>query len=530
MADKSRISGLKSLIPFRAKNQTGATSADLVNLADKMGYDVIVGRDGQVVPVPRDVGKDDINTGFASKWDRLWDKSGAKANNRDARMQSYERMDSAGAEGAVVLDCYADEVLTIVDSMKNSIMIKISDKQIREKVMRVLEMNGILASAREDVRSLCKNGDFVYIVHAAEGKELRQIEESTAETGVKIDAPLRPEDVFVTFMPGSHYKVDASPSKIFRLTPNEAQPDATIDRDLKPWEFAFFSIRNRDTYPYGMSILEKMRVPFEQLVVLEQLLAVTRANRMDRIAVSVPGIGGDPSSTLARLSALKNTIKTIVLGAVGGAQRLTRNQDISMTEYLWVPEGFKVEKLATSIEAGTVEDVEYFRDKLYNASRMPKGFFLASDGSGQTRPMTLKQQDIKFARTLIPVQDAFCLGFRQLVTLIAFYVGADISTLEVDVSIKKSPYISGELVETYQDVMNLVNNYISLRTVTDKEYQITKAEIKRLCDLVGAPYEIILADAEIDPENPDVVSSLYESTSYEIQKPKTLMDICRMGV
>lgn len=527
MADTKITTNLiRRLSPFRAKAQVGATPADLAALADKMGYDVVMSKDGEVVPIPRDIARDE-GSGFANKWERLWDQSGAKTNNRDARLGSYERMDSAGAEGAVVLDTYADETLTIVDSLKNSIQIQISDNQIRERVMQVLEMNGVLTSAREDVRSLCKNGDFAYTIHAAEGSELAQILDEDARSGVKIDKPLDPRNIFLTFVAGTKYKVESSASKVYKLVPNESTDEKAFDRELKPWEFAFFSIRNRDTYPYGLSILEKMRIPFEQLTVLEQLLAVTRASRVDRIAVSVPGVGGDPASVLARLSNLKNTIKTIILGQSNSNQRVTRNQDYGMTEYLWVPAGFDVKKLATSIEAGTVDDVNYFRDKLYNASRMPKGFFLADDGQGQTRPMTLRQQDIKFARTLIPVSEAFCLGLRQLILLIAFYVGADLSTLKVEVSIKKSPYISSELLQSYQDVLGLVNAYISLHSQSGETYKISREEIQQLCALVGAPYELIDATATPD-SNPSLISSLYESaTSSHPLKVESLIDVCR---
>jgi hypothetical protein len=528
MADTKITTGLiRRLSPFRTKAQTGATPADLAALADKMGYDVAVSKDGEVIPIPRDIGRDE-GTGFSNKWERLWDQSGAKTNNRDARLGSYERMDSAGAEGAVVLDTYADETLTIVDSLKNSIQIQISDEKIRERVMQVLEANNVLTSAREDVRSLCKNGDFAYTIHAAQGSELVQIQEATAQTGVKIDRPIEPNNIFLSFVPATKYKVEASAAKIFKLAPNEAVSDQPLERDLKPWEFSFFSIRNRDTYPYGLSILEKMRIPFEQLTVLEQLLAVTRASRVDRIAVSVPGVGGDPASVLARLSNLKNTIKTIILGQSNSNQRVTRNQDYGMTEYLWVPAGFDVKKLATSIEAGTVDDVNYFRDKLYNASRMPKGFFLADDGQGATRPMTLKQQDIKFARTLIPVSEAYCLGLRQLILLIAFYVGGDLSTLKVEVSIKKSPYISSELVQSYQDVMSLINTYVSLHSQGGSEaYKISRDEIRRICSLVGAPFELVDASATPDSD-PSVISSLYESvTAHHPLRVANLLDVCR---
>jgi hypothetical protein len=344
--------------------------------------DIARDKDGGIVPVPRDLtnGDGSLTPNFADTWNRLFDDGSANSENRESRFKSYDRMDASGAESALILDTYADETLNIVDSSRYSIKVEMSDENIKKKVNECFNINGIWERAREDIRSLSKYGDFAFTISLrGNSGSMVRVDEKTAN-GVKISDPLKPESININFLKSPSYELRSTQSQIYKLVLSNTAPKAVLaannDREdgFNPWEFVLVSIGSRDTYPYGISMLEKVRLPWEQLTVLEQLLAVTRANKIDRVAITVPTGGGDITAVMRKLSMLKNFVKTVVLNM--GNQRVSRNQDFGLTDYLWLPDSFKAQKLATSIDTGTIDDVNYFRDRFYNAARLPQGFFL----------------------------------------------------------------------------------------------------------------------------------------------------------
>jgi len=491
-----KSSFLAGIFTRRKQVQKGVSVRDVQTLLPDLGYDLKTTPDGQLVPIRSgEVDYDTSVDNFHSRWSSSTLDSVDLVASRSSRLKAYKKMDKSGAEGSVVLDVIADEVVNIGDSSEASLVIEINDKNLREKVMAVLESNNVLTSVRADIRSLCKSGDFSYTVTRRDGSRLvPELTEGNAGEYTSIKSPFSKDDLSVVFRTSETYELEASRSRIYEMILEDpTEPGGTKGGDkFFPWEYALFSIASRDTFPYGLSELEKMRVPWEKLTILEDLLAITRANRLDKIAITVPGLRGDPSSVLNRLSQLKNSLRNILLG--GSGARISRNQDTSLVDYLWIPEGFDAKKLSTSLEVSSIEDVEYFRDKLINASRLPKGFFLASEGQGQQRPLSLRQQDIKFARSLIPIGEAYCLGLKKLITLLALYLGGDVSKTPVRVYFKKSPYISGELMQTYKDAYDLVSTYKELKGTFSEQIQITDIEVKKLLDLIGMPHGMMFPD------------------------------------
>jgi hypothetical protein len=500
MAQTSRFSKFVTGLGIRRKEvQQGPAIQDLIKLAQDQGYNLMATKSGELVPVPQDMDEREINT-LQNRWSGIEASSSDLVNNRITRLGMYKKMDRSGGEGAIVLDTLADEIVNITDYTEQSLQIKISDEKIRNDVFEILHNNNVLENIRSDVRSLCKYGDFGYVLTKPTGNKLIDLAAEEVAKGTMLKLPYAKNDIKINYVNSEMYELTHSNNKLYEM---QLGANAEINKELHlkddtyyPWEYALFSVGSRDTFPYGMSELEKMRLPWEKLSILEELLAITRANRLEKIAITVPGLKGDPTSVLARLSQLKNSIRNIVLGFNSTSSRISRNQDTGLTEYLWIPEGFDAKKLSTSIEVSSIEDVEYFRDKVINASRMPKGFFLASEGQGAQRPMSLRQQDIKFARSLIPISEAYSAGLKKLITLIIFYLGHDINSVKVNVTFKKSPYITSELLETYDSVYKIIQQYKELKGSFSESKEITDIDVKRLLDLMGAPHVLIFPEQE----------------------------------
>lgn len=506
------FSQLKSILPYRQRITTGVSPTELIKLADEKGFNVIQGKDGQIDFIPKDFDTNvDIRT-LTEQWHSLSNVEPAVAQNREVRFRSYDRMDSQGGEGVIILDSYADEVLYSSSDNKEDIKIKISDTSYMDDIMKCLRMNGVLDSVREDVRSIAKYGDLAYCILPRRGVNLLRVPEDDALQYTQLtNIKLRPEDLVIRAVPSPQYDLVGLSNKILQLNLKEEsiQYRQLYEADeFKPWEFVLFSIRSRDTFPYGMSKLEPMRVPWENMTIVEQLLAITRANRVDKIAVSVPVGQSDPLSAVRKLGQLRNSIKSVLMGqnVPGGmtTSRVTRNQSQPMTEWFFVPEDFKVERLSTQLDIGSIQDVEYFRDKVINTSRIPKAYFLA-DGT-DTRTGSLRQQDLRFARTVQPIEEAYRRGLEDLIFLIAFYLGADISKFSVEVTLNRPPYVSKDLLETYSDVLDSFGKFVELKQLVEPDYKPTDSDVKQMLDTMGLPTTLLFRESEAASRTPNVAN------------------------
>src|SRR5690606_15883129 len=266
----------RDLLPSRqnVSTGTGATDQNLIRLADEMGYNLVKEpATGRMVPVPKDIAPGDIPS-VMTRWDSIYDMSFYSAENREKRIKMYELMDRSGAEGSVVLDVYADEIVNITDNSDKALQIQISgDDDLRAKIMQVLNANGVIANMRQDIRMMCKDGDCAYTITPRRGSTLHRVVETAANDGVKIDNPLRPEDLTLHFARSAEYELAGYRDKIYKLRiERDVLGGFKYDMDeYMPWEFAPFIIMDRECFPYGRSVLEKMRIPFEQLMVLEKL-------------------------------------------------------------------------------------------------------------------------------------------------------------------------------------------------------------------------------------------------------------------
>lgn len=469
-----------------APHPTPLNPVDIQRIASVLGVDVLFDPNGNAVPMPKGATPEEYRT-FEDRWAALSAQAYASGVNRDIRFRSYDRMDISGAEGAVVLDTYADEALNIMKSDKPGIEIKVSDPEIERQLRELMTTYHLLDAAREDIYTLCKYGDFAYAVLVKDRAHQLDPDTALSEGGAtKISRPVTTRDIQLRFLHPKQYNLQGYRGQLFRLMPNDDPGEMdSFDYELLPWEFALFSLASRDTFPYGKSILEKMRLPFEQLVVLEQLMAIARANKIDKIVVKTPALGGDPSSILSKLTHMRATFKSIIMGGTGNS-RISRNQDQSLTEYLWAPDGFAIDRLQSNIDISTIDDVEYFRDRLIAASRLPKGYFLADDATD--RWGALRQQDIKFARTLLPVQRAYLSGLKRLLMLCAFYLGADLAKLDISIIISSPQMLGADLLQQYQQVLGVITAYVQLRQSTDPSYSLSDEDFK-----------VILTELGIDP-------------------------------
>ena len=104
-------------------------------------------------------------------------------------------------------------------------------------------------------------------------------------------------------------------------------------------------------------------------------------------------------------------MKNAIFGSSDGTR--SKSRIAALTDVLFIPgserKEYGIDRLQSSIDVSSIDDVEYFRDKMLMATRLPKGYLLA-DQVIRIDEGALAQQDLKFSRSLLPMQFGYVDG------------------------------------------------------------------------------------------------------------------------
>ena len=175
---------------------------------------------------------------------------------------------------------------------------------------------------------------------------------------------------------------------------------------------------NSAFYPYGKSIAALCHRTFRSLKLMEDAMLIYRLSRAPERRIFYIDVGNLPSSRSEMyIERLKEKFKKEKFYDTRTDTVDARYNPMSADEDFFVPmkggSGTKIETLPGAQNLGEVEDVSYFRDKLLTALKIPKDYFVEKDGSGE-RKANLAQLDVKFARTILRVQQSIQLGIEAI--------------------------------------------------------------------------------------------------------------------
>ena len=359
-----------------------------------------------------------------------------------------------------------------------------NNKEAEKKVLDILQKNEIISSAdkptitRSEIRELAKFGDRYYKLIKDGKKDNLKI--------VKIKHP-HLISLLLDF-----------PS--LRTIGFRAKRD-----EFWPWEFVHMKIPDASFDPYGRSILEPMRAPFQQILINESLLALSRASKVERIVIRVPTTTKNPTSAFSSLMNARSILKNAIFGTSGSGKAKARVS--GLTDILWLPSGqeYDIDKLQSSIDVTNIEDVEFFRDKFLTGTRLPKSFLLADDTDRLTEGV-LSAQDLKFARALMPVQFGYTEGLTKLITMVLIVEGFDIEKISVEVSMRKPQAVMNSIIKNASESIGFVQEMIDsvARATGNEDGGVIgrKSWAKIMSTVTGLPVKFLNLFAK--PEAPEV--------------------------
>ena len=325
-------------------------------------------------------------------------------NYQTLRLQLYSDYEAMDTDSilASALDILADEA-TVKNDQGDVLTIKSSDENIQRVLHNLFyDVLNIEFNLWSWTRNMCKYGDFFLKLEVAEKFGVYNVLPYTVynvsrHEGHDQENPNKVEFIIDPDGLASHQDPN-------RINGRKEQNVITLDN----YEVAHFRLISDTHYlPYGRSYLEPARKVYKQLNLMEDAMLIHRIMRAPEKRMFYVNVGSIPPNEVEQfMQKTINTMKkTPYVDEQTGQYNLKFNMQNMMEDfYLPVRGGDATTRIETTkgLEYDGTNDINYLRDKLFAALKIPKAYFgYEGDLSGKA---TLAAEDIRFARTVERIQ------------------------------------------------------------------------------------------------------------------------------
>jgi hypothetical protein len=315
----------------------------------------------------------------------------------------YDVMDT-DAIIASALDIVADEC-SLKNDMGEVLQIKSSDEDIQKILYNLFyDVLNIEFNLWAWTRQMCKYGDFFLKLEISEKFGVYNVIPYSAyhiERQENFD-PENPSKVIFNYNPDGFY---GGSSSGYYSVPNQQNANMiTFDN----YEIAHFRLLSDMNYlPYGRSYIEPGRKLYKQYALMEDAMLIHRIVRAPEKRIFKINVGSIPPNEVENF--MQKTISTLkrtpYMDEKTGEYNLKYNmQNLLEDFYLPVRGNDQATQIETTpgLSYDGIQDVEYLREKLFAALKVPKAFMgYDADLSGKA---TLAAEDIRFGRTIDRIQ------------------------------------------------------------------------------------------------------------------------------
>jgi hypothetical protein len=306
---------------------------------------------------------------------------------------------------ASALDILADES-TLRNDMGEVLQIRSSDEDVQKILYNLFyDVLNIEFNLWPWIRNMLKYGDFFLKLEIAEKFGVYNVIPYNAfhierQDGYDKD---HPNSVRFRFDPDGI----SSPSDYgYYNVPNSGGQMNSIYFDN--YEMSHFRLLTDTNFlPYGRSYLEPARKLFKQYTMMEDAMLIHRIVRAPEKRIFYVNVGNIAPAEVENF--MQKTIskmkRTPYIDQQTGDYNLKYNMQ-NLLEDFYIPvrgndQSTKIDNLA-GLQWDGIQDVEYLRDKLFAALKVPKAFMgYEKDLTGKA---TLAAEDIRFARTIERIQ------------------------------------------------------------------------------------------------------------------------------
>jgi hypothetical protein len=380
-------------------------------------------------------------------------------NYQSARVQIYGDYDAMDTDAIVssALDIIADEC-TLKNEQGEVLQIRSSD----DNIQRILEnlfysVLNIEFNLWSWIRNMCKYGDFYLKMEIAEKYGVYNVIPFSAYNIIRQEGynPKNPNEVRFKYDPNAAVGSTSG----FSSTYNNQDPGIYFDN----FEMAHFRMTGDVNYlPYGRSYLEPGRKLFKQYTLIEDAMLIHRIVRAPERRIFYVNVGAIPPNEVENFvqRMMSKMKKTPLMDPTSGQYNMKYNQQNLLEDFVIPVRGNETSTridTAKGLEYNGIEDVAYFREKLFAALKIPKAFMgYEKDLTGKA---TLAAEDIRFARTIERIQRIIISELKKIALVHLYAHGyEDANAANFDITLTNPSIIyDQERVALMKEKIDLAN-------------------------------------------------------------------------
>ena len=420
--------------------------------------------------------------------------------------KDYESMDSDGIVSSA-LDIYADE--STMKSEYGSVLEITTDNENIKSILNNLfyDILNIEFNLWPWVRNMCKYGDFFLQLEINEKYGITNVAPLSAYDVARVEGLDEENPHYVKFVleQGGDQHSAYSTQKPHQM-------------ELENFEVAHFRLLSDSNFlPYGKSMIEQGRKVWKQLSLMEDAMMIHRIMRAPEKRVFQIDIGNIPPAEVDNYmqKILNKMKKTPIIDQATGEYNLKYNMQ-NITEDFFLPvrggdSGTRIESLpGLSYEA--VEDIEYLKNKMLAALRVPKAFLGYEESLGSKA--TLAAEDVRFARTIERIQRITVSELTKIAIVHLYsqgYQDADLVNFELNLTNPSTIYET-EKVELWNSKTQLASSMlqdgiVSTEWIYKNVFNFTEDKIKEMDNQIVFDYKQKFRRSQIESEGNDPAKS-----------------------
>lgn len=408
------------------------------------------------------------------------------------RYADYEEMDDY-PEIASAIDIFADDA-TQPDTVNNrTVWCTSKNVRVRTEVDNMIRRLNLDEEAWEITRSLVKYGnDFEELLVNDDGviglnylpaPSVRRIEGRHGELYGFIQDPRGKIGFSVDDFKAAMAKRQALITGDIKA--GEAGTDPTIA--FEDWEVVHFRLRGKQRRSvYGHSVLDSARWIWRRLMLLEDAAMIYRLHRApERFAFYVNVGDRSDQEAMLYLNRMRQQFRKNKYVNPRTGYLDQKVNPPAQDEDFYIPfrsgeDGSRVEMLSAPAWQH-MDDVEYFRSKLFAAMKIPRAYLGEDDGAVRS---VLSSQDIRFARTVLRVQREVRNGIRKMARVHLSALNIDPNSVDFDIQMT----VPSSLLELAQiearaaraDLAARMRDFVSLHWVLEHVFNLDDEEIQTI--------------------------------------------------
>jgi hypothetical protein len=411
-------------------------------------------------------------------------------NYQSARVQIYADYDAMDTDAIIAsaLDILSDEC-TLKSEQSEVLQIRSSDENIQKLLYNLFySVLNIEFNLWSWIRNMCKYGDFYLKLEVAEDFGVYNVIPFSAYNIVREEGYNKENmnEVRFRFDPNAAIVANSAYSM------NSANKGGVY---FDNYEMAHFRLTGDVNYlPYGRSYLEPARKLFKQYVLIEDAMLIHRIVRAPEKRVFYVNIGAIPPAEVENFMQrmINKMKKTPLMDPSTGQYNLKYNMQ-NMLEDMFIPvrgndQSTRIDT-AKGLEYNGIEDVQYFREKLFAALKIPKAFMgYEKDLTGKA---TLAAEDIRFARTVERIQRIVVSELTKIALVHLYAHGyTDSSAANFTLSLTNPSIIyDQERIALFKEKIDLAKNAMDGQLlprdyIYDKIFHFSEDQYSELEDMV----------------------------------------------